>query len=131
MIVVDTSALMAIHRHEPERSAFRRAVMESARAIVPASGYVEFVLAARSRRNSRVWLDRLIRLRVLVVEPITAAIAALAGDAAETYGRGTGHRARLNFGECFSYAVAKHLDAPLLYKGDDFVHTDIKSALVS
>jgi ribonuclease VapC len=60
---------------------------------------------------------------------LDAAVVRLAADAAEFYGRGTGHPARLNFGDCLAYAVAKHLDAPLLYKGDDFIHTDIRSAL--
>jgi ribonuclease VapC len=128
VIVLDTSALMAIHRYEAERSAFRIAVTKAAGAILPASAYVEFVLATKARRSSRAWLDRLIRRRILRVEPITAAVASAAADAAERYGRGH-HRAALNFGDCLSYAVAKHLGAPLLYKGDDFLHTDIESVL--
>jgi len=55
----------------------------------------------------------------------------MAADAAVRYGRGSGHKARLNFGDCLSYAIAKHLNVPLLYKGDDFSHTDIESALAS
>ena len=62
---------------------------------------------------------------------IDATVSWLAADAFLRYGKGRGHRAQLNFGDCLSYAVAKQLDAPLLYKGDDFIHTDIKSALTS
>ena len=61
--------------------------------------------------------------------PVDEVVAEIAANAAERYGRGSGHLARLNFGDCLSYAVAKHLDAPLLFKGDDFLHTDIESAL--
>jgi ribonuclease VapC len=129
VIVLDTSALMAIHLHESERPAFRTAVTSASGAILPASGYVEFVLATKARPSSRAWLDRLMRLKLFRMEPISTAMALLAADAAERYGRGSGHAARLNFGDCLSYAVAKHLGAPLLYKGDDFRHTDIESAL--
>jgi ribonuclease VapC len=71
----------------------------------------------------------MIEIQGLEVFPIDATIARIAGSAAETFGHIAGHAARLNFGDCLSLAVAKHLDAPLLYKGGDFVHTDIESAL--
>lgn len=60
--------------------------------------------------------------------PVTGEQALLAGAARLHFGKGR-HRARLNYGDCFSYALAKSLDAPLLFKGDDFTHTDIRSAL--
>lgn len=63
--------------------------------------------------------------------PIDRAVADIAADAADRYGRGSGHPARLNSGDCLSYAVAKHLDAPLLFKGDDFGQTDIRSAVAA
>jgi ribonuclease VapC len=65
----------------------------------------------------------------LHVPAFSSVMADLAADAAERYGRGSRHPARLNFGDCLSYAVAKHLKAPLLFKGNDFTHTDIESAL--
>ena len=129
MIVLDTSALMAIHGYEPERQAFRTAVTRAAGGILPASVYLEFVLATKRRAMSRAWLDRVLSMRIMRIEPITAPVTLIAADAAERFGRGSRHPARLNFGDCLSYAVAKHLGAPLLYKGHDFTHTDIESAL--
>ncbi len=63
------------------------------------------------------------------VEPITAAHAALALEAHARFGKGTGHPAQLNMGDCFSYALAKSLGLSLLFKGNDFIHTDIPQAL--
>ncbi len=65
----------------------------------------------------------------VTIEPIGLEDLQLARDAHIRYGKGTGHPAQLNFGDCFSYALAKRLAAPLLYKGNDFAKTDIKSAL--
>ncbi len=65
----------------------------------------------------------------ILIEDDTASVARLAADAFQRFGKGTGHKAQLNFGDCLSYAVAKSLDAPLLFKGEDFRHTDVKSAL--
>lgn len=129
MIVIDTSAVIAIHWHEPERPAFRTKISTAERRILPASNYLEFVLVTRGRPASRQWLDRMIAIQDVEILSIDASIARIAGSAAETFGHIAAHPARLNFGDCLSYAVAKHLGAPLLYKGDDFVHTDIESAL--
>jgi ribonuclease VapC len=71
----------------------------------------------------------MIEIQGLEIFSIDAAIARIAGAVAETFCHIAGHPARLNFGDCLSFAVAKHLEAPLLYKGDDFIHTDIESAL--
>ena len=65
----------------------------------------------------------------MVIEPVTAEQAKIARQAYRDYGRGSGHRANLNFGDCFSYALARVKREPLLYKGDDFVHTDLRSAI--
>jgi ribonuclease VapC len=76
-----------------------------------------------------VWLDSFITRFGIAITPITEAVARRAAEAFERYGRGSGHPARLNFGDCLSYAVAAEQHAPLLFKGADFAHTDIKSAL--
>jgi ribonuclease VapC len=81
--------------------------------------------------DRKTWLARLIEVQDMEVPSFTPEIADIAADAAERYGRGSRHPARLNFGDCLSYAVAKHLGAPLLYKGDDFRHTDVESALAA
>jgi len=63
------------------------------------------------------------------VEPVTLEQARLAREAYRDFGKGSGHPAKLNFGDCFAYALAKATGEPLLFKGDDFIHTDISSAL--
>ena len=65
----------------------------------------------------------------IVVEPLTAHQATIAREAYGRFGKGTGHPARLNFGDCFAYALAKAFDEPLLFVGQNFVHTDIRRAL--
>ena len=73
--------------------------------------------------------DELIREAEIIIEPVTEAQARIAREAYRDFDRGSGHPARLNFGDCFAYALAKDQGEPLLFKGDDFVHTDITSAL--
>ena len=128
MIVIDTSALGAIYRRESDFRIFQQLIAEAETLILPASVYVEFS-ALRRYGEPRRWLDQMMEQYGISIGEIGSAVARLAADASERYGRGSGHPARLNFGDCLSYAVAKHLGAPLLYKGDDFVHTDIESAL--
>ena len=129
MIVVDTSALVAIYRREPGGRQFYDVMGKDVDPIMPPSCLVEFVLLRRYGGDRRTWLDFLVRSQSIRIPEFTNEMANIAADAAERYGRGSGHPARLNFGDCLSYAVAKHLDAPLLFKGDDFRHTDIESAL--
>ncbi len=74
-------------------------------------------------------LDEFIELAGIRIEPLTAGLARMALVARVRYGRGFGARAKLNFGDAMSYALAKSLNAPLLFIGDDFTHTDIRSAL--
>jgi ribonuclease VapC len=129
MIVIDTSALIAIFRQERERDEFGDAIVEAERRILPAHAYLEYVMVTSGEPQSRVWIDAMIEQLRLATGEIDAAAAQLAADAFLQYGKGRGHPARLNFADCLSYAVAKRLDYPLLYKGDDFIHTDIESAL--
>lgn len=82
-----------------------------------------------SRRIAgRAKLDRLLAQYAITFIPLDEPIARLAADAFTRYGRGTGHPAALNFGDCIAYATAMHFGAPLLFKGDDFRHTDVKAA---
>lgn len=129
MIVIETSALVAIFRQEPERDAFSDAIVEAEKRVLPAHVYLEYVMVTSRISEARAWADAFIeRLRLASAE-VDAVVSHLAADAFLRYGRGRGHPARLNFADCLSYAVAKHLSAPLLYKGDDFGYTDIESAL--
>lgn len=74
-------------------------------------------------------LDELLRLADFVIESVTEAQARIAREAYRDFGKGTGHPAQLNCGDCFAYALAKAIGEPLLFKGDDFTHTDIDSAV--
>lgn len=86
-------------------------------------------MVAHRQAFTRANLDVLVTSFAMTFIPLDEAIARRAADAFARYGRGTGHPAALNFGDCISYATAKHLDCPLLFKGDDFRHTDVKVAL--
>jgi ribonuclease VapC len=131
MLVVDTWALVAIYKEEEEAHGFRAAIMNAAEIAIPASSLVEFRLLRRIPGDRRRWIEQLLALFGVTVVPIDRAVADIAADAADRYGHGSGHPAQLNFGDCLSYVVAKHLDAPLLFKGDDFGQTDIRSAVAA
>ena len=129
VIVVDSSALLAMQFGEPEQRLFSDLILADAQPCIPATCLVEVSIGVRRRGEKTDHVAALVRSARLEVISIDPDIAAIARDADIRFGRGTGHPARLNFGDCFSYAVAKHLGAPLLFKGDDFIHTDIESAL--
>ncbi len=131
MIVLDTSALIAIVFGEPERDNFIRVIQQADKALISAVTVVEARMVVHGRRGQRgvILLDDLLRLPMLeVVAPGTAETDA-AYAAFVTYGKGSGHGAGLNFGDLFSYALAKVRGLPLLYKGDDFAKTDVVSAI--
>ena len=130
MIVIDSSALVAILRDEPERRPFIDAIVDhgeprlSAATYVEASMVMELHLGDRGGRE----IDVLIEDAGIAIVPVDQAQATLAREAFRRFGKGR-HRAALNFGDCFVYALAKTLDAPVLFKGDDFALTDLKHAL--
>ncbi len=126
---MDTSALVGIYLPETDAAALQRVLATADRVLLPASCIVEFAMLHRLAGNRRRWLSTLVEQLSIQLVAIGPEVADIAASAAERYGRGSGHRSRLNFGDCLSYAVAKHLQAPLLYKGGDFHHTDIESAL--
>jgi ribonuclease VapC len=129
-MIVDTSALIAILRDEPEARACASAIESSAIRRVSAANFVETALiidASRDPVASRRF-DDLIREAQIIVEPVTEAQARIAREAYRDFGKGSGHPAKLNFGDCFAYALAKVTAEPLLFKGDDFARTDIESA---
>ena len=129
-ILIDASALVAIVTREPEAAAFARVIEDHSTRLCCAIGIWEAARAiARSRRitvsEAASALQRLQADLDLRVVPIGANEANLALDAHDRFGKGTGHPARLNMGDCFAYACAKANDARLLYKGDDFTMTDM------
>jgi ribonuclease VapC len=130
-MVIDTSALIALLRAEPETTNFIGAIAAASKRLLSAPSYVEtaMVIVARSGSQGQDALDRLIACLGIEVVAFTQEQAALAVTAYRQYGRGSGHPARLNFGDCFSYALAKLQGEPILFKGDDFVHTDLAAAV--
>jgi len=127
MLAVDASALVAIARREPEAEAMQAALAGSEAWATPINileaGLILILRDAHfTQERYRDWLasQNVFELNVVGAE------AAL--DAYLRFGKGV-HRAGLNMGDCFAYALARHLDAPLLYKGDDFALTDVRSAL--
>ncbi|WP_432347239.1 type II toxin-antitoxin system VapC family toxin [Shinella yambaruensis] len=131
MIVLDTSALIAILTDEPERRAFNEAIERAATRMMSAATLLEtkIVLFARHGGAGVNALDAFLLRGDIQVAPVTAAQAELAFEAFRRFGRGTGHAAHLNYGDCFSYALARENDAPLLFKGGDFRHTDVEPAI--
>ena len=131
MIAVDTSVLIAMFAKEPDAQLFKMRLAADDDPVISAASLLETSIVLRTlggRRSSDQELDGFVseNLRVVAVDLDQVKIAR---DAHLHYGKGMGHPAQLNFGDCFSYALAKSLDVPLLYKGGDFAKTDIKSAL--
>jgi ribonuclease VapC len=133
VIAVDTSAIVAIAKGEPEALLFSEVLGRPGRKLLSAASLIEVEMVTASVRSAIVdtgdWLDHFIELAGIEVEPVTVAQAQIARIAFRRFGKGTGHGAGLNFGDCFSYALAKALDVPLLFKGGDFGRTDIVSAV--
>lgn len=130
-MIVDSSAIMAILNDEPESRPFAMALASATNARMSAGTLVELSIVVDGRRDPvrTARLDPfLARSRIEIVD-VTAEHAKLARDAHRDYGRGSGHPARLNFGDCFAYALARATEEPLLFKGDDFGLTDLTSAV--
>jgi ribonuclease VapC len=130
VIVVDTSAIVAIALAEPERDVFTEVIQRADKALISTVSVVEARMVLHGRRGQRavVLVDDLLRLPMFeVIAPGRAEMDA-AYSAFVAFGRGSGHPAALNFGDVFSYALAKVRGLPLLFKGDDFSQTDLASA---
>ena len=130
-MIVDTSALVAILLDEPERQAFVSAIAATETAKMSAASLLEIAVVVDRRRDpnlSRALDSLLDRLQVQVV-PFDEEQARVGRAAYRDFGRGSGHAARLNLGDCFAYALASTTSAALLFKGDDFAHTDVVPAV--
>ncbi len=129
MIVVDTSIFVAIMADEPDQSSFRKVLLNAEARSMSAGNYLEAVMVLEGRRlGSRQDLDEWLTLRRVGIVAVDLPSARLAADAFVRYGKGR-HPAGLNYGDCFAYALARQLGAPLLFKGGDFAQTDITPAL--
>ncbi len=130
-MIVDTSVIIAILRAEPDAKDFVLAMKASRTSLLMSTAsYVEIgaeIDQARDPIASRR-VDELLNALGIQVEPVTPHQAHIAREAYRDFGKGSGHHAGLNFGDCFSYALAKAFAEPLLFKGNDFIHTDVQVA---
>ncbi|MBX9700521.1 MAG: type II toxin-antitoxin system VapC family toxin [Acetobacteraceae bacterium] len=122
--------MIAILFEEEDAETFADAIGAADRLAIAAPTLVETSMVAegRARPGMREKLDALLDLLAPEIVPFTAQHAAIAREAWRTYGKGN-HRASLNLGDCFAYALAKARDEPLLYKGNDFAQTDVRPAI--
>lgn len=129
-IVVDCSVLVAILKGEPEAASFIQCIESHTAASISAGSLLEcgIVIGARAGLAGLEAVDQLTKKLLLEVVPVDAAQSRIGSEAFLQYGRGLQNKAKLNFGDCFAYALAKARNLPLLFKGDDFIHTDIQPA---
>jgi ribonuclease VapC len=129
-MILDTSALIAILRDEPEAVDFAAMIAGTPIRRISAVNYLEAAIVIDGSRDpiaSRRF-DDLVRAADLIVESVTETQARVGREAYRDFGKGSGHPAQLNFGDCFAYALSKVSGEPLLFKGNDFSHTDIVRA---
>ena len=130
-MIVDSSALIAIVLAEPEKPIILRAISQAPSVKISAATWLETFIVVDDLEGKAELLDQfhaLLAAMNLRIIPVDESLARIARAAHQTFGRGN-HSARLNFGDCFSYALAKQTGEPLLFKGNDFRQTDIIAAL--
>ena len=130
-MIVDTSAIVAIVRSEKHATQCLDALERAQRVSISAGTCIETFIVVDASDASLVTLtlENIMSRYEILIEPVTEAQVRIARLAYRRYGKGSGHPARLNFGDCFAYALARDRNEPLLFVGNDFIHTDIKSAL--
>ncbi len=132
-MIVDTSAIVAILRGEPDAERYEEALGRTTEPLISAGTYLETAIVIDASRDPVLSgrLDDLMEAARINIEPVTASLAKMARQAYRDFGKESGHPAGLNFGDCFAYALARARGEPLLFKGDDFTRTDIGSVLGS
>ena len=130
-MIVDTSAIIAILRDEPKALPCAQAIARATERRVSAVTFVEAAVVIDASRDPVATrrFDDFMREAGISVEAVTKVQAQIARDAYRDFGKGSGHPAQLNFGDCFAYALARETGESLLFIGDDFRHTDIVSVL--
>ena len=131
-MIIDTSALLSILRSEPTAPAHAQAIENAATRRISAGSFLEaaIVIDASGDPIASRRLDEFLQVAQVLIEPVTAEQARIGREAYRDFGKGTGHPARLNFGDCFAYALAKVSREPLLFSGVDFSRTDVRAALL-
>jgi len=129
-MILDSSAILAIVKVENDAEALSATIEAASSVKLSAANYLESSIVIDGYRKPELSarFDQFIEETKLEIEPVTEEQARIARQAYRDYGRGSGHKANLNLGDCFAYALARVKREPLLYKGDDFVHTDLRSA---
>lgn len=127
-MIVDTSAIVAMLQLEPEATAMLRLLSPRGDSKMSAGNYLECGIVIDKAKDpaASAGLDALIEKLKIAIVPVTHEHAKLARQAYRDFGKGSGHPAQLNFGDCFAYALATERGEPLLFKGDDFVHAGLK-----
>ena len=130
MIVVDSSALLAVLFKEPEKQAFQNIIAAADRCVISAVNAHETATVLRIRHGrpavERLW--QLLADNEIEIFPFDEAQVRMAAEAFDRYGKGIDPKARLNLSDCAAYALAKTLNAPLLFKGEDFTETDVQGS---
>jgi ribonuclease VapC len=129
-MIIDSSAIVAILKREADWQAVSRALNGAKTCSISAANYFESAIVIDGWKDPILsqQLDEVIEEFQIRIEPVTVEQARIARQAYRDYGKGSGHPANLNFGDCFSYALARDKREPILFKGDDFGHTDLRSA---
>ena len=130
-MIIDSSVIIAIVKNEPEAPALEQAMQDATGALVmSAANWLEASIVADGMLSPELSLrfDRLIERAGIEIVAFTPDQALIARNAYRAYGKGSGHKAQLNYGDCFAYALATQTGEPLLFKGDDFSQTDIAAA---
>lgn len=129
-MIVDTSAIVSILLAEPGWETLDQLLQDAPAPRMSAATYLETSIVLDSRASATLSrrLDQLLKGWGITIEPVTAEQARIARAAYRDYGRGSGHSARLNYGDVFSYALAAERGEPILFVGDDFTHTDVVAA---
>jgi ribonuclease VapC len=130
-VIVDSSAIIAILQQESDAETLFNRLRSDAPASMSAASWLETAIVVDAKRDPAASseLDRFLDRVGIKIVPVDEEQARIARQAYRDFGKGSGHPARLNFGDCFAYSAAKALDEPLLYKGTDFGQTDVRSAL--
>lgn len=130
-MIIDTSVVVATLRSESGSERFTDAIEAAPSRRLSAASYFEAAIVV-DRNDHPVLshqLDVVLERALVTIEPVTESQARIARQAYRDFGKGSGHPAKLNFGDCFSYALARATGEPLLFKGNDFRHTDVEPAL--
>lgn len=133
VLVVDPSAAVALLKSEPGWEALALRLHGATSRLLSVAGWVELSLVVAGRHGDAAtlaFLDRFLQAAAIELRPVDEPQARFAREAFLRFGKGR-HPAGLNFGDCFSYALARTLDAPLLFVGDDFGQTDVRAAMVA